>query len=137
MEKGFIDTITSSTRGPQKFAGYMLDHISYWELITYNQIKELIEAIKLKGALYDFLPFCYLFLEIDLFRYYIEKANSDWNDPKIAKQINSFNRYPFFYEEREEILNHHKSVVPILKKIKARLIEEGAYEVINYRPNLP
>lgn len=130
----FVETIKSKLTGgnvwgPSRFSTFMLEHIDDWEKITYQEIKEIVELIKYNGSTYTFFPFCYLFLEIDLFRYYEKMSYVSWNKEKAKKQIKSFKVYPLSKEEKVNKLRHYQLILPRLRAIKKRLIKEGAYEV--------
>ncbi|MEZ5043966.1 MAG: hypothetical protein R2828_28985 [Saprospiraceae bacterium] len=141
MEKDFFKAMESKLAGdffgPFRFSRYMLKYINYWELITYDQIKEIVELIKYNGSTYTFFPFCYLYLEIDLYKYYIEKSyDPSWNKEKANIQIEGFASHPLEAEEKSNKLDEFKQLIPKLKKIKKRLIEEGAYIASDGTKNL-
>lgn len=131
MEREFLTIIKKKLRGnigAGQFARFMLNHINMWETITYPEIKSIVDEIKYHGSTYSFFPFCWLYLEIDLFQYYELQAKTVWKTKIAEIQIASFISYPISYEEKSEKLRYQESIILKLKNIKLRLLEEGAIE---------
>lgn len=137
MKKEFFEILRSrllSNLGPSRFNTFMLKHIDHWEFISYDQIKELVEEIKFHGSTYSFFPFCYLFLEIDLYKYYLKRANEDWDKEKADIHIRSFRSHSIDQEEKITKLEYFNSIHHRLEKIRERLLKEGAYQIEGARP---
>lgn len=125
-----IERLTTQSYGPFGFSEFMLQYIEQWKEIEYEELLTIVEEIKFSGGIYSFFPFCYLFLEIDLYDYFKKQANEkQWDKEKSFAQINSFRVHPLDTEDKDRLLKEYPKTIEILQLVKTRIILEGALSV--------
>lgn len=123
-----VKRLTIETYGPFGFSEFMLRYIEQWKNIEYQEILTIVELIKFTGGVYSFLPFCYLFIEIDLYTYYKQQVEvGNWDEVKAFAQIKSFKVHPLeSFSDKKQLLDEFPEALPMLQAIKGKLIIEGA-----------
>lgn len=106
----------------------------WFDKVSYIELKEVVESIKSNNiGLYTFLPFCYIFLGIDLFYYYEEQLNDEWKDCSscisIAKDFERYNVKLHYDSELNDTLDQFNISKDYLNKIRRKLVKQGAKPV--------
>jgi hypothetical protein len=103
-----------------------IKNIQLWESVPLKDVHVIIDEINDSGlALYTFLPFCYKFLGIDMFEYYLKIYNTNC-DTKRKYIIEGFKDYPI---EVDYSLSEFISDFNNFKNIGRNLIRQGATPV--------
>ncbi len=139
IEQGFYKEMRKRILGcvsPSRYSQFMLRSIEYWKSMTFSDLEFLLVDINIRGGSYTLFPFCYIILQIDLYRYTIEKVNKEKSKTEVLLYIESFKTHKINHEEMSNILEAYKNTEPLLKNLSRRLISEGAYPIESLKLDL-
>jgi len=102
--------------------------------ISFSDVEEIVDSIKGNSiGLYTFLPFCYVFLGIDLIHYYNQQLQKEWEGDSLYSRIaKDFEYYPIrlhYDNELDDYLTKFAIIKYTLNQVKVRLIKQGAKQV--------
>lgn len=130
MDDAFLDKIirllSKGIKG-SRLESLMIRNVEKWDGMSREDIELIIDTIKFNQiALYSFLPFCYKYLGVNLFTFYVERSKELWLDPRSDDIITLFEKYPIEIHEFElEYLEKKSMSLDSFNSVRLSLLKQG------------